>query len=108
MVLTGCVIVMGAIISLWASANPDGLEWAISNVTGKDSLQAGGAIHKFFAGIQEKMAFLPDYQFENGKENGELGTSLSGILGGVMTLLLAGGIAFIVHSISNRKMRNRS
>jgi cobalt/nickel transport system permease protein len=108
LILTGCVIIMGAVISLWASANPDGLEWAIGNVTGEDSLEAGGAIHNFFAGIQENIAFLPDYQFENGGENGALGTSVSGILGGVMTLFLAGGIAFVVHRISVRKMRNHS
>jgi cobalt/nickel transport system permease protein len=108
LVLTGCVVVMGAIISLLASANPDGLEWAIGNVTGEDSLQAGGAIHDFFAGIQEKIAFLPDYQFKNGGGNGALGTSVSGILGGLMTLLLAVGIAFAVRRFSTRKMRDHS
>ncbi len=105
LVLTVCVIVMGATISLLASANPDGLEWAIGKVAGDDSLQTGGAIHDFFAGIQEKIAFLPDYQFKNSGENGGLGTSVSGILGGLMTLLLAVGIAFAVRRISTRKMR---
>ncbi len=107
-VLTVCVIVMGAAISLLASANPDGLEWAIGNVTGQDSLQASGTIHNFFAGIQEKISFLPDYQFKNGEGNGTLGTSFSGILGGLMTLLLAGGMAFIIHRISTKKMRKHS
>jgi cobalt/nickel transport system permease protein len=107
-VLTGCVILMGAIISLVASTNPDGLEWAIGNVTGDDSLQAGGAIHDFFAKIQDKIAFLPDYNFDDGGKDTPLGTSVSGVLGGLMTLLLAGFIAFIVHRFSKIRRRKHS
>lgn len=99
---------MGAVISLFASTNPDGLEWSIGNVAGQDPLQSGGAVHDFFAAIQEKITFLPDYQFDKVGENGALGTSLSGILGGLLTLLLVGGIAFIICRISKRKMRNHS
>ena len=103
-----CVIIMGAIISAWASANPDGLEWAIINVTGSDSLQSEGAVHDFFANLQNKIAFLPDYQFENNNDSSKMGTSLSGLLGGLMTLLLAGCIAFVIRRISKRNMRGNS
>lgn len=108
LVLTVCVIAMGTVLSLLASTNPDGLEWSIGNVTGNDSMQSGGAIHDFFAAIQEKITFLPDYQFENETDIAALGTSFSGILGGLMTLLLAGGIAFIIKRISKRKMKDHS
>lgn len=108
MVLVGCVIIMGAIISIMASSNPDGLEWSIINITGADSLQSGGVVHDFFASLQEKLSFFPDYQFENDSTNTALGTSVSGILGGLMTLLLAGFIAFIIHRISKRNRGKNS
>lgn len=106
LVLLVCVFVMGAIISIMASSNPDGLEWSIINITGADNLKSGGAVHDFFASIQEKLTFLPDYQFVDENANTTLGTSVSGILGGFMTLLVAGLIAFVLHRFALKK-RNR-
>jgi cobalt/nickel transport system permease protein len=105
-VLVALVFVMGGVISLFASANPDGLEWSIGKVTGVENLQNSGPIHDFFANLQDKLTFLPDYQFRNGNQSGTLGTSFSGILGGLMTLAVAGGIALAIRSIS-KKSRNR-
>lgn len=107
-VLVGCVVIMGAIMSLLASSNPDGLEWSIINITGADRLQTGGVVHDFFANLQEKITFLPDYQFENGEGSTALGTSVSGLLGGLLTLMLAGFFAFIIHRISKRNKRGNS
>lgn len=105
LVLLICVFVMGAIISIMASSNPDGLEWSILNITGADNLKSAGAIHDFFASIQEKLTFLPDYQFADEKANTTLGTSVSGILGGIMTLLVAGFIAFVLHRFALKKKK---
>ena len=49
--------------------------------------QASG-VHKWASSLQAKLAFLPGYDFAGGEGRG---TSLSGILGGVLTCLLIGG-----------------
>ncbi len=106
-VLAACAVILGAGISLWASSNPDGLEWSIGHVTGSDSLATGGAVHDFFAGLQSKLAFLPDYTFKSGQD-ASLGTSISGIVGGLLTLILAGCTALMIRYISKRsKKRNQ-
>lgn len=100
----------GGALSWFASANPDGLEWSIAKVTGEPELNAPAGIHSFFAGIQEKTSFLPDYNFKQpaaetqaasaGVHTAEAeetaawpavdsGTSLAGIIGSIMTLALA-------------------
>jgi cobalt/nickel transport system permease protein len=93
-------IITGGFLSWFASTRPDGLEWSIAKVSGQEQLANNGAIHKILAAVQEKIAFLPDYSFKNSQEpavaeqgkwpavNG--GTSFSGLIGGIMTLLFAG------------------
>ncbi len=105
------------LLSWFASSNPDGLEWALLHSTGKTELEApAGGVHSLLAKLQDKIAFLPDYNFSGpGREklqspregNAEVkpvkgeawpavnaGTSLSGIIGAGMTLLLVGLIGF--------------
>jgi cobalt/nickel transport system permease protein len=97
-------LVTGGALSWFASSNPDGLEWSIAGVTGEDELKAPEGIHSFFAELQEKTAFLPDYNFSKSKESAasdsvpeekaawpaiDTGTSLAGILGSLLTLALA-------------------
>ncbi|NCB73844.1 MAG: cobalamin biosynthesis protein CbiM [Clostridia bacterium] len=72
------VVVMGGAISLFASANPDGLEWSMEQVAGSTELEADGGVHDALASVQDKTAVLPDYSF--GNENAA-GTSFSGIVG---------------------------
>jgi len=98
--------IVGGVASWFASTHPDGLEWAIARVTGKEEVgNPETGIHKILAGVQEKTAFLPDYGFkvpeadtppaENQTPSTEAwpavsaGTSVSGIAGGAMTLALA-------------------
>lgn len=99
-------LLTGGMVSWFASENPDGLEWAISRVSGKEELEgAKDGIHNALANLQNKMAFLPDYNFkqpettlDETKQHGEsrMGTSLSGVLGGVMTLAFAFGIGLML------------
>ncbi len=97
----------GGALSWFASANPDGLEWSIAGVIGADELKAPEGIHSFFAELQEKTAFLPDYNLKQPEkekpaateakateENAawpavDSGTSFAGILGSLLTLALA-------------------
>jgi cobalt/nickel transport system permease protein len=104
-------VLTGGVVSWFASGDPDGLEWAIAKATGKEALKGPGhGIHGTLATLQEKIAFLPDYSFrkraeakgaranpeEEGKplgdakeeKGGQLGTSVSGIVGGLITLVL--------------------
>lgn len=109
-ILIATVIVGGA-ASWFASTHPDGLEWSIAKVTGKEEISGTeDGTHGRLARLQEKTAFLPDYSFkfaESKPASGEeaatkaepwpavsAGTSVSGIVGGLITLGLAGLIGF--------------
>jgi cobalt/nickel transport system permease protein len=105
-------LLAGGMLSWFASTHPDGLEWSIKGVSGKEELEASKAgVHGAMAWMQEKLAFLPDYDFkkpeeeqgaksagEQGEKKEEswpgvsAGKSLSGVLGAAMTLLLVGVI----------------
>jgi cobalt/nickel transport system permease protein len=57
-------LLTGGIVSWFASKDPDGLEWAITKVTGKNELDSSKqGLHSALATIQEATAFLPDYSF---------------------------------------------
>ena len=79
----------GGILSLYASEYPDGLEWSIQGITGSTELEDGtGVLEQQLGAMQQKTAFLPDYSFPDADEKAGVGTSVSGILGGSITLLL--------------------
>lgn len=99
-------LLTGGVASWFASTHPDGLEWSIAKVTGKEEVAGReDGVHKSLADIQAKTAFLPDYGFKaSGSEPAHeeaaspaaeawpavsAGTSVSGVVGGVMTLALA-------------------
>jgi cobalt/nickel transport system permease protein len=88
----------------FASTLPDGLEWSIQGVTGKNELEAPkGGVRGGLAWMQDKLSFLPDYDFKKPEEKVGVGQQeswpevspgkpLAGVLGAIMTLLLAGVI----------------
>ena len=119
-VLAGLAIVAvltGGIFSWFASSHPDGLEWAMFHVTGKEELSGPQDIaHAALAGIQEKTAFMPDYGFREavpGEEEGgdapepwpavSSGTTTAGIVGGFLTLFLAGLIGFFLRLVGRSR-----
>ena len=62
-------LITGGIVSRFASRNPDGLEWAITKVTGKADLEGSQqGLHGVLATIQKATAFLPDYSFRKPAE----------------------------------------
>ena len=112
------VIIVGGALSWFTSTSPDGLEWSMAKTTGKTELEASYRIHNIFSDIQSKTAFLPDYSFkanENEEEtmNAEeeawpavsVGTSVSGLIGGTMTLALAAFTGFNISMMKRRKKR---
>lgn len=85
-VLGVSAVFVGGMVSLLASAFPDGLEWSIEKLTGGTELEAAGGIYSIAAKVQEFTALLPDYGF-SGAESAA-GTSFSGVIGGLVVLLV--------------------
>lgn len=114
--------VLGGIASWFASSHPDGLEWSTFRVSGREELDApAGRIQQTLANAQEKTAFLPDYAFKTveaeqaaSEEPAEpeaepwpavsAGTSVSGIIGGLLTLALVGIVGLTLKSRSPRRV----
>lgn len=118
-VLTGIAIaalIAGGTLSWFASAYPDGLEWSMAKTAGVEELEAPQGIHNTLAEVQKKTAFLPDYSFKASEESGEAvaeeeawpnvsaGTSVSGIIGGALTLLCAALIGIAIN-LAKRKSK---
>lgn len=97
-------VLAGGLLSWFASKNPDGLEWSIEKIYGRPQLpEKGDGIAPALKKIQDKTAFLPDYDFRKAEETGgtaedgsRTGASVSGLVGAVIVLgaLLAIGLAF--------------
>ena len=96
-ILAVVVAIVGGGLSLFASSNPDGLEWSMfgnaeagySENMGLDEESYGissGAAETAGA-IQEKTAFLPDYAFSG--SDSAVGTTVSGLLGSAIVAAAA-------------------
>ena len=94
-------VFIGGGLSWFASGHPDGLEWAMFKTSGKEELESSGKLHTALAAVQEKTAFMPDYGFKNRQAEStaeweinpawpaiDLGTSLAGLVGGGLILLI--------------------
>jgi len=105
--------VTGGFVSWFASTNPDGLEWSVAGAAGKEELAASSdGVHGALRGVQERTAILPDYDLAGKREPAppqaagagdspgtgtgkghwcapSAGTTVSGLVGGGITLLLA-------------------
>jgi len=97
-------LLVGGVLSLFASSYPDGLEWSIERTAGTEALETDGAFIDGAASIQEISAFMPDYNFKNAEgEEAGIGTAVSGIIGGVFTFFLAGTAAFLISAAKKRQ-----
>ncbi len=119
--LIAIAIFTGGLLSWFASPNPDGLEWSIARSSGNKELEnPESRIHSLLSGLQEKIALLPGYDFRKQKDelstdregkkgkadvwpSANAGTSISGLLGGAMSLALAGLIGFGIKIFRKRK-----
>ena len=84
-ILAVATVLVGGLLSLFASAFPDGLEWSMEQVAGTSELESEGGVYETFGEIQEKTSFLPDYGFSDSES--AAGTTVSGIVG---SLIVAG------------------
>lgn len=100
-------LVAGGVLSWFASAKPDGLEWSLAKASGKAELEAKGSLHQALGALQEKLSFLPGYGFRKAepaageavegegapaRPGADAGASASGIVGGIITLAVAAAI----------------
>ncbi len=103
-ILAAVTLVTGGIVSLFASSNPDGLEWSIEKITGNTELEeysTDSAIYDKAEVVQTATSLLPDYSIKNseGTSLETAGTSLSGIIG----CLVVFALCFAVYMISRIK-----
>ena len=91
-ILSAAAVLIAGGLSLFASSNPDGLEWSIQKITGSTELEASGGIYRAAESIQEATALLPDYAFK-GSESA-LGTTFSGLVGGLIVVVLCAGVCY--------------
>ena len=99
-VLAVLALVVGGGLSLLASSNPDGLEWALFGNAEQGYAENMGLDEEDFgvssaaadtaAGIQETTAFLPDYAFAD--SDTPVGTTVSGVVGSAMVA----GVALLI------------
>lgn len=111
-------VVTGGVISWFASSQPDGLQRSIAHTTGKPELsEPESAIHARIAALQKHIAVLPDYKLASAgnepsaaskaasapKESSndawpavDPETSLSGVVGGIATLVLIMAIGYLL------------
>jgi cobalt/nickel transport system permease protein len=100
-IILAATVIIGGALSWFASSNPDGLEWAMLKTSGKEELDSKTVVHKTLSDIQKKTAILPDYGFKQNEHQEESnaspepswpdinsGTSVSGLIGGGLTLLV--------------------
>lgn len=85
-ILAIATVFISGVLSLFASAFPDGLEWSMEKVAGSSELEATGSVYQAFSSMQEMTSFLPDYAFKNSESMA--GTSFSGILGAIIVFCL--------------------
>ena len=96
--------ICGGIVSLFASAFPDGLEWSMEQVAGTSELEATGGAYETAAGIQETTSLLPDYAFSNSES--VLGTSFSGIVGAIVVVLITVGACYAFKFFKKKEASN--
>ena len=114
-VLAVVTALVGGALSLLASSNPDGLEWALfgnkeagySENMGLDEEEFGidSKVAEGAGAVQEKTSFLPDYAFAN--NDTAAGTTVSGIVGSIMVAGVAVLVCFLGGFFKKRKRASK-
>lgn len=109
-------VIIGGILSWYASANPDGLEWSLYNASGKEGLENSSWLHQKLEAVQGKTSVFPDYGFKESTEVSgqqdalriQAGTSAAGVTGVLLTILLAGVVGIIIRFIARKSKNNNA
>jgi cobalt/nickel transport system permease protein len=99
-------LLVGGFLSIFASAYPDGLEWAMEKTAGTTELESEGPVFQRAGAIQEAAAFMPGYDYSSAGEDGSAtGTTVAGILGSFLTCVLAGGAGYIIYRVKKNRAK---
>jgi cobalt/nickel transport system permease protein len=128
-VITATAIIISGILSWFASANPDGLEYSIKRITGQTEIQSDNKVNEIFSKIQQNTAFLPDYGFKSSEKDEKIGTtqiestqneenteseewpnisagtSFAGIIGSAITLVVTALMGIIISMVKRKKVK---
>lgn len=96
-------LLLGGVVSIFASTNPDGLEWSIAKVTGISEIQAKDFVHNLSASIQKITAFMPQYNEGDNSSGSINGTTVAGLVGSGLTFLAAGSIGLAITKAKKKK-----
>ena len=115
-ILAVVVAIVGGGLSLLASSNPDGLEWALfgneeagysANMgLDEDDFGVSSGVADTAAAIQESTSFLPDYAFAD--SDSAAGTTVSGLVGSAMVAGVAVLICFAGGFFRKKKTANHT
>lgn len=103
-VIAVVTVLIGGLLSLAASSNPDGLEWSIKKVAGSSELSVEGGVYGMAENIQSITSFLPDYSWKNSES--ATGTMLSGVIGGIVVVAVCIVVCFLLRLFRQKKMRH--
>ena len=80
-------VVLGGVLAIFASTDPDGLEWSISKLTGSPELSTlpAGHVAQTAESIQATTALMPDYSHV-----------LSGVIGAAMVLIVIWAVSSLI------------
>lgn len=81
-------LMIGGFVSIFASSSPDGLEWAIERTADGNEVAASSPVNQWVESFQSQVAVLPDYGFQKEGTSDTAGTTTSGIVGSLMTLMV--------------------
>ncbi len=96
-------MIIGGVVSWYASSNPDGLEWSIGKVIGGELENPDTGIHNISSSIQDKVSLMPDYQSKDkGTLNENAQTSLAGILGSIAVLIVVALASIMIKKIKGK------
>jgi cobalt/nickel transport system permease protein len=113
-------LLTGGALSWFASSDPDGLEWSVAKASGQEELEDREGLHAMLAGLQRKIAFLPDYNLPESQPASDKeaaadkpaawpavdgGQSTAGVIGVLITLLAAGAIGNLLKLAARRTVK---
>ncbi|MDO4488382.1 MAG: energy-coupling factor ABC transporter permease [Eubacteriales bacterium] len=100
-ILAVITVLCGGLFSLFASSNPDGLEWSIERIVDGDLEESDEGAYATAGKIQEATAILPDYAFKNSET--VAGTTVSGIAGSAVVVAVCALVCVMLKALTKKK-----
>lgn len=107
--LAAATALAAGVLSSFASAKPDGLEWAAARVSASTPSEPDGPVHRFLAHVQRVTALLRDYQLPHTamaartNDGRGRGTSVAGLVGALGSLALVVGVGVGLRATRRRQ-----